>query len=77
QQELLTNVSELPSWIFYQSDSSSELISLIPEKTMNSIIADKSQGTPTNRFDSLLKTDDGGYALLGSRYYFQHFDFLT
>lgn len=70
QQELLTNVSGLPPWIFYQSDISSELISLIPERTMNSIIADKSQGNPTNRFDSLLKTDDGGYALLGSRYYF-------
>lgn len=70
QQELLTNVSGLPPWIFYQSDISSGLISLIPERTMNSIIADKSQGNPTNRFDSLIKTDDGGYALLGSRYYF-------
>jgi hypothetical protein len=70
QQELLTNVSGLPPWIFYQSDISSELISLIPERAMNTIIAEKSQGNPTNRFDSLLKTDDGGYALLGSRYYY-------
>ncbi|MDO9325559.1 MAG: hypothetical protein Q7T80_11460, partial [Methanoregula sp.] len=70
QQELLTNVSGLPPWIFYQSDISSELISLIPERTMDSIIADKRQGNPTNRFDSLLKMEDGGYVVLGSRYYF-------
>jgi hypothetical protein len=69
QQELLTNVSGLPQWIFYQSDISSELINLIPERAMNAIIAEKSQGNPTNRFDSLIKTDDGGSALLGTRYY--------
>jgi hypothetical protein len=70
QQELLTNVSGLPSWVFYQSDISSELINLIPERVLNSIIAEKNQGNPTNRFDSLLKTDDGGYVVLGSRYYY-------
>lgn len=69
QQELLTNVSGLPPWIFYQSDMSTELISLINERTMNSIIAEKRQGNPMNHFDSLLKTDDGGYAVLGTRYY--------
>jgi hypothetical protein len=70
QQEILTNVSGLPSWIFYQGDISSELISLVPEKTMNAIIADKSKGNPTNRFDSLIRTDDGGYAIVGTRLYF-------
>jgi hypothetical protein len=70
QQELLTNVSGLPSWVFYQSDISSELIDLIPEHVLSTIIAEKSQGNPTNRFDSLLKTEDEGYVVLGSRYYF-------
>jgi hypothetical protein len=70
QQELLTNVSGLPPWVYNQSDISSELINLIPEKILNSIIAGKSQGNPTNRFDSLLKTDDSGYVVLGSRYYY-------
>jgi hypothetical protein len=69
-QELLKNVSGLPPWIFYQSGISSELVSLIPENTTNAIIADKNEGIPTNRLDSLLKTDDGGYVVLGSRYYF-------
>ena len=70
QQDILPTVSGLPPWVFYQSDISSELINLIPEKAMNAIIAEKSQGNPTNRFDSLLKTDDGGYVVLGSRYYY-------
>lgn len=70
QQDILPTVSGLPPWVFYQSDISSELINLIPEKAMNAIIAEKSQGNPTNRFDSLLKTDDGGYIVLGSRYYY-------
>lgn len=70
QQEVLTNVSALPSWIFYQGDISNELISMIPERTMNAMIAGKSQGNPVNRFDSLLKTDDGGYVVVGTRYYF-------
>jgi hypothetical protein len=70
QQEVLTNVSGLPPWVFNQSDISSELINLIPERILNTIIAGKSQGNPTNRFDSLLKTDEGGYIVLGCRYYF-------
>ncbi len=70
QQDLLTNVSGLPSWIFYQSDISSELINLVSEGTMNAIIAEKSEGNPTNRFDSILRTEDGGYVVLGTRLYF-------
>jgi hypothetical protein len=70
RQDMLTNVSGLPSWIFSQSNISSELINLVPEKTMNAIIAGKSQGNPTNRFDSVIRTDDGGYTVLGTRLYF-------
>jgi hypothetical protein len=70
QQELLTDVSGLPSWIFYQNDISSELIGLVPEEAMKAIMAEENLGNPTNRFDSLIRTDDGGYAIVGTRLYF-------
>lgn len=70
QQERLTSVSGLPSWIFTQSDISSELVNLIPENIQNAIIAKNAQGNPITRFDSLIRTDDGGYVVLGSRYYY-------
>jgi len=70
KQDMVTDISELPLWIFNQDDSSSELINLIDERTMNAVIAEKRRGNPVNRFDTFLKTGDGGYALLGTRYYF-------
>jgi hypothetical protein len=66
QQNLPKNNSELPPWLFYQSGP--ELVSLMNESTLNTIIPGSSQGTPLFRPDCLLKTDDGGFALLGTRY---------
>jgi len=69
QQDLLTNVSGLPSWHFNRGGSSLAFADVVKESVIKTMVHEKSQGNPTIRFVSLLKTDDGGYALLGTRYY--------
>jgi hypothetical protein len=69
QQDLLTNISGLPLWLFDQRGSSLEFADMVNGRLKNSKIPENNQGNPVIRFVSLLKTDDGGYALLGTRYY--------
>lgn len=69
QQDLLTNISGLPPWHFNYGGSSLAFADMVNESLIKTMVHEKSQGNPTIRFVSLLKTDDGGYALLGTRYY--------
>ncbi|MGB7787236.1 hypothetical protein, partial [Methanoregula sp.] len=69
QQEILTNITELPTWFFDQSGSSPEFADMVQESVTNTVIHGNSQVNPTIGFVSILKTGDGGYALLGIRDY--------
>ncbi|WOF16947.1 hypothetical protein F1737_09740 [Methanoplanus sp. FWC-SCC4] len=66
KKEFLKNISELPLWLF-KGGSSLEFPSLINESIRLSMTHDKNQKI---NCVSLLKTGDGGYALLGTRYYY-------
>jgi len=63
------NATEVPAWVFSQAWSSPELIGQmsmnVPAISFRSGYTDNLE----NRIDSLIKTDDNGYVILGSRYY--------
>lgn len=75
QQEVLTGISGLPPWFLPQDGQSLEITSLVNERVINSMIPENSRDNPpTVRVHYLLKTDDGGYALLGTRYYWYKYE---
>lgn len=64
-----TNATALPEWVFVQAGSSRELISRMMAEVP--AISSLSGYTEDQRdlIDCIIKTNDNGYAVLGSRYY--------
>lgn len=66
----ITNASELPGWLFYQNDLSSVLANRITGSLMNLTYQSDDQGKEVFRLDALIRSDDGGYVVVGTMYYF-------
>jgi len=70
QQELLTGIPGLPAWFLQQDGRALEIVSLVPERVQKFLIPENSgDNPPTVTIHYILDTDDGGYALLATRYY--------
>jgi hypothetical protein len=67
EQKIISDVSGLPSWIF-RTGSSSDFRDLINERALTVMSSDKSNGKSGILSVSILGTDDGGYALIATRY---------
>jgi len=69
RQDKISDISGIPAWILREGGSRTEFYDLIPKKVLDT--AANANGTNNPRFGSisLIRTADGGYALLGTRYY--------
>ena len=69
RQDKISNLSGLPGWIFLSGGSRTGFYDLIPKDVLEAAANAHGGSNPTFGFVSLVKTADGGYALLGTRYY--------
>ncbi|MDD1702518.1 MAG: hypothetical protein LUQ31_06025 [Methanoregula sp.] len=69
RQDNISNLSGLPAWIFGNCSSRAEFYDLIPEAVLDSAANAQGGNNPTFRYTSPIRTTDGGFAVLGTRYY--------
>ena len=71
RQDKISDLSALPAWIFSEGSSRSDFIDLIPKEVLDSAANANGTNNPGFYLISLIRTADGGYALLGTRYYWE------
>jgi hypothetical protein len=69
RQDKISDLSGIPAWIFSEDGSRTDFIDLIPKNVLDSAANAHGGNNPTFGSISLIRTADGGYALLGTRYY--------
>jgi hypothetical protein len=69
RQDKISDLSGIPAWIFAEDGSRTGFIDLIPKSVLDSAANAHGRNNPTFGSISLIRTTDGGFALLGTRYY--------
>jgi hypothetical protein len=69
RQDKISNLSGLPAWIFEEGGSRAEFYNLIPPVVLDSAANAQGENNPTFRYTSPQRTTEGGFAVLGTRYY--------
>ncbi|MFA5236534.1 MAG: hypothetical protein WC362_01605 [Methanoregula sp.] len=69
RQDTIPDLSGIPAWIFTETGSRPDFIDLIPRNVLDSVANAHGGNNPTFGSISLIRTADGGFALLGTRYY--------
>jgi len=69
RQDKISDLSGIPAWIFADDGSRTDFIDLIPKNVLDSAANAHGGNNPTFGSISLIRTADGGFALLGTRYY--------
>lgn len=69
RQDKISNLSGLPAWIFEEGSSRAEFYHRIPEAVLDSAANAHGGNNPTFRYIPPILTTDGGFVVLGTRYY--------
>jgi hypothetical protein len=69
RQDTISDLSGIPAWIFAEKGSRTDFTDLIPKNVLDAAANAHGGNNPSFGSISLIRTTDGGYALLGTRYY--------